>query len=200
MMPKFYKLILLFGAALILSACGSSDKTAWNGHNITGVMPDLAYTLTNEQGEPATEKDHAGKIRLMFFGYASCPDICPVTLGHLKAAIASLTPAQQKQVRVLFVSVDPKRDTPEKLADYTSYFGPDFVGLTGTQKQLQKLTKRYRVTFGYGEPDETGFYLVSHSSGVFAFGPDGKARLLLNNTLKPDQITADLRHLFAQSG
>lgn len=200
MIYKLIKLIPLFGVVLMLSACGGNSKIAWNGHDITGVMPDLAYNLTNEKDKPATAADYAGKIRLVFFGYTSCPDICPVTLGNLKTAIASLPPAEQKQLRVLFVSVDPKRDTPKKLADYTHFFGPAFEGLTGTQKQLKMLTKRYRVTYGYGEPEKTGFYLVSHSSAIFVFGPTGKARLLLNSTLTPDQITADLRELFKQTG
>ncbi|MDN5939058.1 MAG: SCO family protein, partial [Salinisphaera sp.] len=95
----------------------------------------------------------------------------------------------------LFVSVDPRRDSPQDLASYTAAFGPRVVGLTGSQEQLQALTRRYRVTYGYGKTDDSGFYPVSHSSGVFVFDRDGKVRLLLREDLSAQQIAADLRRL-----
>lgn len=200
MKHKLYKLLPLLGVLLVFTACSGNSQTEWHGHNITGIMPDLVYDLTDENNASTSAKDYAGKVRLVFFGYTSCPDICPVILGHLKTAIADLPTAEQEQVRVLFVSVDPQRDTPEKLAAYTRYFGPDFVGMTGTQKQLKALAKRYRVTYGYDEPQANDFYLVAHSSGVFVFGPDGKARLLFNDALTPDQMTVDLHHLIKLTG
>ncbi len=198
MISKFSTTIILAGAAILLAACSSDTQEAWHGHDISGVMPDLAFELTTENGKTMQAGDTAGKIRLLYFGFTSCPDICPTTLGHIKTAINSLTPAQQDNVQVLFVSVDPKRDTLEKLADYTSYFGPHYLGLTGTQEQLKTVTKRYRVTYGYGEPDDSGFYDVSHSSAIFVFGPGGKARLLMNQSLSPDEIAEDLSALLKQ--
>lgn len=179
--------------AAALAGCGGGGE--WHGHDIRGVMPDLEYALTGEDGDTVRAGEYAGKVRLLFFGYTHCPDICPATLGRLAAAIAGLPEAQRDRVRVLFVSVDPERDPPARLAEYSDYFGPRFIGLTGTQEQLTELTKRYRVTYGYGKPDAEGFYPVSHSSGVFVFGPEGEARLLLNQSQTVTDITADLERL-----
>lgn len=185
-------LLPLFTA--VLAACGDTAPE-WRGHDITGVMPDLRYTLTGENGETMTAGAYSGKVRLLFFGFTHCPDICPATLGRLKSAMTLLDAQQRERVRVLFVSVDPERDTPERLAEYTGYFGPRFVGLTGSQAQLTELTKRYRVTYGYGGPDENGAYTVSHSGAIFVFDPQGKVRLLFNQSVPVEDIAADLRRL-----
>lgn len=196
-MKRFSAIICLLGAGLILGAC--SSEVAYNGYGLTGVMPDLAFTLTSENGETVTAQAYAGKLRILFFGYTHCPDICPITLNRLRIALHQLPRPQRQQIRVLFVSVDPRRDTPARLRQYTSLFGPRFIGLTGTQEQLRALTKRYRVTYSYGEPNERGYYEVAHSSGMFVFGPEGRLHLLLNQTLTASQIAEDLRTLLSRT-
>lgn len=196
-MPCRY-LIALSLAASLLAAC-SSGEPEWNGHDIAGIMPDLTYELTNETGETVTEAARADHPRLMFFGYTYCPDICPITLARIQAALKQLPEAQREAMRVLFVSVDPERDDPARLREYTSGFGDQVIGLTGSQKQLKALHKRFRVTYGYGEPDEDGFYLVSHSSAVFAFDRQGQARLLFNQDVSADQMAADLSRMLASA-
>lgn len=198
MMRHVLTTALLIIACLGLAAC-SGNENQWNGHDITGVMPDLAYTLTGESGDTVEADTHAGKVRALFFGYTHCPDICPITLSRMKSALQQLPESRRDRVRMLFVSVDPKRDDAERLREYTSRFGPRFIGLTGTQDQLKELTKRYRVTYGYGEPNDKGFYTVSHSSGIFVFGPDGKARLLLNQDVGAEQIAEDLQRLLTET-
>ncbi len=188
------RLISLLFLVAGLTACGESEPP-WRGHDITGVMPELDYNLVDENSEPVSAGAYADNIRLLFFGFTHCPDICPVTLGRLKAAIATLEPAQRERIRVLFVSVDPERDPPAVLRRYTDNFGERFIGLTGSQAQLRELTKRYRVTYGYGEKDKNGFYPVSHSSAVFVFDPQGNARLLFNQSLTVTDIAADLERL-----
>jgi len=101
----------------------------------------------------------------------------------------------QDDVTMLFVSVDPRRDTPEKLGEYVGFFGDDIKGLTSDEKTLRKLAKRYRTTFGYNEPDENGDYDVSHSSAVYVFDEEGRARLLLRSQLSRDEISEDLTTL-----
>lgn len=203
-MPKFIKLLVAPSLALmlaILAACGGSgDPSAkgWHGHDISGVMPELAFKLTTENGQTMQANDTLGKVRLLYFGFTSCPDICPTTLGHIKTAINSLSAEQQGSLQVLFISVDPKRDDYAKLKDYTGYFGPQFLGLTGTQEQLKAIAKRYRVTYGYGEPQDNGFYDVSHSSAIFVFDAQGKARLLMNQSLTPADIADDIQALLKQ--
>lgn len=192
-LPPRRALVALLSALLLLAGCdGEPEYTA---HDITGVMPDLAFELTNEQGKPVTEDDYGGRLKLLFFGYTNCPDICPATMARIRAALGGLDDGVREDVDVLFLSVDPERDTPKRLKQYTESFGEEFVGLTGSQDQLKTLTKRYRVTYGYGEPNDNGFYLVSHSSAIFVFGPDGRARLLANQTETVDELTADLKKL-----
>src|SRR5699024_2301506 len=125
----------LAAIGLIGSLAACSGGKNWETSNITGMMPDLAFTLTDDNGQTVHADKYGGKVRLVYFGYTHCPDICPITLGHLAAALRTLGPAA-KNVRVLFVSVDPKRDTLSLLKTYTKAFGPQFVGLTGTQDQL----------------------------------------------------------------
>lgn len=193
-MPGLIKLLTATSLALSLAACGDSGST-WHGHDISGVMPELEFELTTENAKTMQANDTQGKVRLLYFGFTSCPDICPTTLGHIKTAINSLSDEQKNKVQVLFVSVDPKRDDLAKLKDYTGYFGSQFLGLTGTQEQLKTITKRYRVTYGYGEPQDNGFYDVSHSSAIFVFDARGKARLLMNQSLTPADIAADINTL-----
>jgi protein SCO1/2 len=195
MMPRYTALLTIVLIPLALAGCGGSNDTEWNGHDIRGAMPDLEYILTGETGDTVRAGDYDGDVRLLVFGFSHCPDMCPATLGRLAAAVASLPETQRERVRILFVSVDPKRDTPQRLAEYTDRFGPRVVGLTGTQEQLTELTGRYRVTYGYGEPDAEGFYTVSHSGAVFVFGPEDEARLLFNQSLSVADITADLKRL-----
>lgn len=187
-------LLLTTVCGLLLAGCTGSDLD-WAGTDITGVMPDLAFDLTEGDAGSLTADDLKGKPVLMYFGYTECPDVCPGTLRAIHLAIAGLPEARRDELDVLFVSVDPQRDTPEKLADYAGFFGPQFIGATGSTAQLTKLTKRYRVTYGYGEPDDSGYYDVSHSAAIYGFDRDGRARVLMKNNLPTDRMTADLERL-----
>lgn len=183
----------LLGISLLIAGC--SGEPEYTAHDITGVMPELAFELTDENGETVTADNFDGRLKLLFFGYTNCPDICPATMARINAALAGLDDGVRDDIDVLFLSVDPRRDTPERLKRFTSSFGPQFVGMTGTQDQLTALTKRYRITYGYGEPNDNGFYLVSHSSAIFVYGPEGQSRLLANQKETVDELTADLKTL-----
>ncbi len=128
----------------------------------------------------------------------TAPNVCPATLGILHAALQSLG-AKADQIRVLFVSVDPKRDNPKQLADYTKPFGENVIGLTGTRPELDKLTKRYRVTYRYGDADSKGNYAVYHSAAIFAFDPAGHVQLLMSYRDGLPAITHDLKQLVGES-
>ena len=189
---------LMFGLAL-LSACGKS-KIPWHGDDITGVMPDLAFQLTDEDGQAVTQQQYRGKVVLLYFGYTHCPDVCPTTLATLALALRKLNPGQVDRVRVLFVSVDPKRDSPAVLKEYTKAFAPQVVGLTGNQDQLEALAKRYRVSYSYGKPDEDGNYDVYHSNAIFVFDGDGDVRLLARESDGGAGIAQDLIRLLTEPG
>ncbi|MDR5873707.1 MULTISPECIES: SCO family protein [Vreelandella] len=177
--------------SMLLTGCFGNDED-WHGKNISGLMPELEFDLMNSQGEPVSGSDYDGRVRMLFFGFTSCPDVCPTALQKLNQVTSSLAPELQDEVLTLFVSVDPQRDTPERLANYVDFFGDNIVGLTGTEPQLRELAKRYRTTFGYDEPGPDGNYAVSHSSAIYVFDRDGSARLLIRPGLKAEEIRHDL--------
>lgn len=179
-------------AAGLLAAC--SDAADWRTRDISGLMPELAFELTNHEGEQVTAEEYRGRVVLLFFGFTHCTDACPATMATLKHALAELGPATE-DARVLFVSVDPRRDTVEALDRYVSRLGDRFVGLRGDRETLEALNKRYRVTFGYGEGYPEGSYDVSHSMAVFVFDRQGDVRLLARQEDSAEAIAHDLRRL-----
>jgi len=192
------KITLAACLALLITGCFGSDQS-WNAKEIDGLMPELSFTLTRSDGQTVTAEDYQGQIRLLFFGFTNCPDVCPTTMARLSQAIEAMPDELKGTVTPLFVSVDPERDTPEKLAQYVGFFSDRAVGMTGDEDALRDLAKRYRTTFGYDEPDDRGNYNVSHSSAVYVFDGQGEARLLLRPDMSAEQITQDLTQL-AQSG
>lgn len=187
-----WRIGLLFALNLALAACGGQK---WETHNITGLMPDLKFTLVDTHGRTVHAGDFAGKVRLLYFGYTNCPDVCPLTLADIARTLHDLGPAAASHVRVLFVSVDPRRDTPKVLHRYAKAFGPQFIGLTGTQAELQALSKRYRVSYSYGKLDAHGDYVVNHSAAIFVFDARGRARLIMNHTYSSKAMAHDLRQV-----
>jgi len=181
-----------------ITACSQSQQT-WHATDITHIMPDLTFSLEDDDGKPVTADSYRGKIRLLFFGYTHCPDVCPLTLGKLSAVLHGMTPEQRNRLAVLFVSVDPARDTAAVRKRYCAAFGPEFRGLSGSMAQIRKLTRRYRATFGYGEKDANGQYEVSHSSAIYVFDSQGRARLLVRGDASVKEIGEDLRQLLAAS-
>jgi protein SCO1/2 len=177
-------------ACLALAACSKGDA-GWRTDNIDGLVSPLEFTLTDDTGRAVTARDYRGKTVLLYFGYTSCPDECPTTLSKLALALKS-TKDHGAGAAVLFVTVDPQRDSAGRLRAYTSAFGPQFVGLRGTPQELTELSKRYRITYSYGKPGKNGDYEVMHSSGVFVFDGTGRSRLLVLPNDPTDAITADL--------
>lgn len=195
---NWHKALMTACLALLLGGCSGSEQS-WHAKEIDGLMPELQFTLTRSDGETVTAQDYQGQIRLMFFGFTNCPDVCPATMARLNQAIKAMPDDLQTDVTPLFVSVDPQRDTPEKLDSYVSFFNDRTVGLTADEATLRDLAKRYRTTFGYDEPDERGNYNVSHSSAVYVFDGEGEARLLLRPDMTTEQITQDLTQLARSS-
>lgn len=190
---------LLALGLLLLNGC--AEEEPWNLRDVSGLMPDLEFELTRaEDRETVTEAAYDDKIKVMYFGFTSCPDMCPLTLARFSQALQQMDEEDADEVRVLFVSVDPERDTPERLAKYVDSFGERFVGLRGPIPYLRDLTKRYRTTFGYGKPDDSGFYDVSHSNAAFIFDRDGEIRLLGREDDDIDDLAADLERLAESDG
>lgn len=188
------RVLLALIVMLPLAAC--SPKQQWDLSNVRGHMPDLKFSLTNDNGKTVTAADFRGKVVLMYFGYTHCPDVCPLTLTHLHMVMQHLGKSAD-DVRILFVSVDPARDTPAVLHPYVQAFDPRVVGLTGPMKNIKALTKRYRVAFNREAPKANGGYDVTHSSGIFVFNRQGKIQVLATSADSVAAITHDVAQLVA---
>lgn len=197
--PAALRLVAAIAGALLalgaLPGC-TPPQAPFGLQNITGLLPPLRFSLTNQDGRPVSAEDFRGKVVLLYFGYTNCPDVCPMTLALLERAVESLG-SEAARVRVLFVSVDPARDSAAALKRYVSAFAPVVVGLRGEDGALDALIRRYRVTYHREPPDAHGYYAVDHSSAVFIFDRDGEARLLAGESSPPKVIAADLRRLLA---
>ena len=184
----------LLAVVLLLAGCQRSAPAPWQLTDIRSHMPDLAFSLTDDGGKAATAADFKGKVTLLYFGYTHCPDVCPLTLAHLHAVMEKLG-KQADAVRILFVTVDPARDTPAVLHDYVRAFDPHALGLTGPPRAIEALVKRYRASFSREPAQGDGSYEVSHSSAIYIFDRAGKARLLATPADTQDQLVHDLRLL-----
>jgi protein SCO1/2 len=190
---------LLAAAAMMLLLAGCASHPQWQLDNVQGHLPDLKFSMTNDLGQPVTAADYRGKVVLLYFGYTHCPDVCPLTLVHLHTVLQKMGKAADG-VRVLFVTVDPVRDTVPVLHQYVTAFDPRIVGLTGTQDAIGQLAKRYRAFYKPEAPsDKAGDYDVTHSSAIYVFDREGKARLLATPGSSNDEILHDLGILTGQS-
>ncbi len=152
-------------------------------------MPN--FTLQSASG-PVSLSQFKGKIVLLYFGYTFCPDLCPLTLGRLNQALASLG-GRADEIQVIFVSVDWKRDTPEKVLKYARGFNPAFLGLTGTEAQIDEVTKDFGVFYQLHPADEDGYYSVDHGSSVQVLNREQNLALLWPYDTLPEQIASDLQ-------
>jgi len=185
-----------FALLLLLTACGNEEKP-WSLYNVVGHLPDLQFDLTAAGGRTVTQADVTGHTVLLFFGYANCPDICPTTMAHLSEVVRRLG-EQGRNVRILFVSVDPHRDTPEKLQAYVNAFNDQAIGLTGTESQIAALARRYRVAYQIEKPrpgDSDDAYEVTHARAIYIFDTKGRARLMAADSDSVEAMVGDLGRL-----
>jgi len=195
---RWLLLLMLALGTLLLAGCHRDDGVEWQLNNVSGHMPDLDFQLVDDHGKNVTAQDYRGKVVLLYFGYTHCPDVCPLTLAQLHVVMQRLGPLADG-ARILFVSVDPARDTPEVMHAYVNAFDPRAVGLSGPAREIEALSKRYRSAFTR-EPDRAdGQYEVSHSSAIYLFDGNGKARLLSTPSNTQDQMVHDL-HLLLSLG
>jgi protein SCO1/2 len=152
-------------------------------------LPDL--TLTNQEGQAVTANQLEGKWSLLFFGYTFCPDICPATLAQMRQLQGMLPAEAKERLRVVLVTVDPHRDTPEQLKKYLAYFDPGFQGLTGSQEDIQKLASAVSIPFIPADTSKEN-YTVDHSGNLVIIGPDGSQRGFIRAPVNVDKLAAQL--------
>ncbi|MFD1026193.1 SCO family protein [Paraburkholderia sabiae] len=184
------------GLCVALGGAGCSQHSEpWQLTDVSGHLPDLDFTLTGDDGKPVAADSLKGRASLVYFGYTHCPDVCPETMGRLMQVIDKLGPDAQK-VRILFVSVDPARDTPKALHDYVGAFDAQHArGLTGTDSQIEDMARHYRVAYQMEKREPNGNYEVTHSSAVYIFDAHNHARLLATDHDTPDVIAKDVRRI-----
>ncbi len=167
--------------------------------NVSGHMPDLDFRVTNDHGDAVTGADYRGKVLVLYFGYTALPwTSAPLTLAQLRGDAATWG-LLADGARILFVSVDPTRDTPQVMHAYVNAFDPRAVGLTGSAREIEALSKRYRTAFTREPGTADGNYEVSHSSAIYLFDRDGHARALATPSASQDDIVHDL-HLLLSTG
>jgi protein SCO1/2 len=185
---------LTFILMLIVSLQSCKQPVHWNASDVAGAMPDLEFVLTGTEGERVEAHSLRGKPLLLFFGFTNCPHVCPTTLTRLSVLMKKLG-ADAEDIRVVFVTVDPDRDTPEVMKRYTTAFGPWLIGLTGPDEDLTRLRESYGVYAAMESSDEKGTYNVMHSTVVFGFDANGRVRILISDLDNGDGIVSDLKQL-----
>ncbi len=205
---RTFPFIAALAAALSLAACGdrqtadgsqmilSPASTAFKNTDVTGLDYAKDFALTDHTGKLRTLADFKGKAVLVFFGFTHCPDVCPTTMAEMANVMKQLGP-QADRVQVLFVTVDPERDTPELLAKYVPAFDPRFLGMTGDKAAIEKVTKEFRVFYQKVPGKEPGSYTMDHTAGSYVFDPQGRVRLFVRHGQGAEPIVHDLKILLS---
>jgi len=191
---NFLRIFLVAIFCLILSAC--SPKPEFKNIDITGSTAfGKDFSLLDPDGKVRTLADFKGKVVVMFFGYTQCPDICPTTLTEMQQVMTLLGP-QSDKVQVLFVTVDPERDTAEILKQYVPAFDPRFLGLRPADEAgLEKVTKDFKIYYKKVPGTKPGSYTMDHTAGSYAFDPEGRLRLYIKHAQGPETLAHDLKEL-----
>ena len=186
---------LFLSLAMLLAGC--SEPKLFVSTDLSMVDWGKDFSLTDHNGQARRLADFRGKAVVLFFGYTQCPDVCPTTLSTMRDAM-KLLGGDANRVQVLFVTVDPARDTPPLLAQYVPAFDPGFLGLYGDEKSVAAVAKDFKVFYAKQPGSTPGSYSIDHSTGSYAFDPKGKLRLLLRHGETPQNVAADLKLLLSE--
>ena len=184
-------LALSFGAGL--AAC-SKSSASFNSTDVTGADVGKGWQLPDVDGNMRSAEDFKGKIAVVFFGFIQCPDVCPTTLAELAQVKAKLG-EEGDRLQVLFVTVDPERDTPDIVREYLAQFDPSFIGLRGNAEQLAEAAKTFKTFYAKAPAEPAPNYTMDHSAGLYIFDQTGAVRLYARGGHTHDELTADIRQL-----
>jgi protein SCO1/2 len=185
--------LFLIALVLGLAGCGP-DAPRFKASDVTGSAFGRDFALVDHTGQARTLQDFRGKAVVLFFGYTQCPDVCPTTLAALTETMRQLGP-DAARVQVLFVTVDPQRDTRELLASYVTAFDPAFLGLAGDAEATARTAREFKILYQKQPGRTPDTYTVDHSAGTFVFDPQGRLRLYVGHGQGPDVLAHDLRLL-----
>jgi len=198
-MRKLLPILVAAALAFSLSACDKlpgKQAASFQNTDVTGLDYAKGFSLTDHTGKPRTLADYKGKVVIVFFGYTQCPDVCPTTMAEMAGVMQKLGP-QADQVQVLFITLDPERDTQPLLASYVPAFDKRFVGLYGTPEQTAKTAKDFKVFFSKVPGKDPGSYTIDHMAGSYVFDRDGRLRLFIRHGGSADAIVHDIRQLLS---
>lgn len=184
---------LALAAAFLLSACNKPEERFLNT-DLTGLAYAKDFSLIDQNGQPRTLADFKGKAVVVFFGYTQCPDVCPTTMFEMSKVMTQLGPLAER-VQVLFVTVDPERDTQELLAAYVPNFDKRFLGLYGNAEATAKVAKEFKVFYQKSAGKTPESYTMDHTAASYVFDPQGRIRLYVQYGQKPETIVHDLKIL-----
>lgn len=191
-------LLIAAPAALALTACERQPAAAaFQGVDLTGAAYARDFALQDPSGQVRRLADFRGKVLAVFFGFTQCPDVCPTTMGELKAVKEELGP-QGAEVLPIFISVDPERDTPELLRAYAAAFGPDFVALRGSLAETEATAREFKAYFKKVPHDKGEGYSVDHSAATYLFDRQGRVRVYVRYGSGTQPLLADLKTLLAE--
>ena len=188
-------LLTAFAASLALAACKDA-KPQFNAIDLTGADYAKDFHLPDTDGRMRSLADFKGKVVALFFGYTQCPDVCPTTMAELSDAKKQLGPDGDK-LQVLFITVDPERDTPKVLKAYMANFDPTFIGLVPTPEQLAQVAKDFKVYYKKAEGATPTSYTMDHSAATYVYDPEGHLRLYARYGSGPQVMASDIRKLLA---
>ena len=192
MLARTYARALLICLFLGLAAC--TDKAAFSNTDLTGLDYARDFQLTDHNGKPRTLADFKGKAVLVFFGYTQCPDVCPTTMAEMAAVMQQLG-NQADRLQVLFITLDPQRDTQQLLAKYVPAFDSRFLGLYGDAAATAKVAKEFKVFYQKVPAKDPANYTVDHTAGSYVFDPQGRIRLFVRHGQGPAPIVHDIKLL-----
>lgn len=197
--PKKMHCWLAFMLCMCLAACGRGQPGlgSFVGTDVSGAAFGGALELTDHHGQARTLADFRGKLVALFFGYTHCPDVCPTTMDDLAKAL-KLLGGRRDEVQVLFVTLDPERDTQQVLAQYVPAFDPGFLGLYGSPEAIAATARNFKVFYQKQFSGSKSGYSVDHSAGVYVFDKKGQLRLYLNYGQKPQDIAHDFGTLLSE--
>lgn len=201
---RFGRALMAAGAAGALAALGgiagcgrkSTSDAGFRSMDITGAEFGRDFALADPDGRTRTLADFRGRAVLIFFGFTQCPDVCPTTLARASEAMQQLGPDADR-VQVIFITVDPERDTPDLLRDYTKAFDPRFLGLRGDLEATEATAREFKVF--YRKVPTGSSYTMDHTALSFAFDPAGRLRLAVSHDADADQVASDLKRLLAET-
>jgi protein SCO1/2 len=182
------------GAAALLASCGEKPKAGFHSIDVTGATFGQGFALTDFNGQPRTLDDYKGKVVALFFGFTQCPDACPTALLKLAEVKKALGPDADR-LQVVFITVDPERDTPELLKNYVPAFDPAFTGLYGTPQQIAEVAKSYKAYYSKVKGATPTSYTIDHSTFTYLYDPQGRLRLMARHEIEAKDLAADIRAL-----